>query len=349
MLSEYEETLVSVAAALRTSKFANRLQHGAPGRRGPRSAGTQSGGPSHLGLAEFELSLGIPVQRTLYVLEQMKMGGYQVHLSDEEREYVQWVYAVWDFLRAVADRFWWKIPERIRSTFFDDDNAPSYATTFIPGLRDVRPPDLRKAADAIGVSAAQIAELGKVWGRARRTPAWRTAWEAVGEIRSDATLFRRIQQRKHELRESIWRPSSSPMTVGDHAQSVRQAIRSAAAEDHPAERRLRAYNQLIQLSLSSLLGLLEDDPWNEPVAELRGMVAVSQSDREFGIRFTSQEVAFLHPGEPFVLLAGGPLDGVYQCTAFQWQASGQSSITDVQGRRLSDLEGSPRLPSSTAA
>jgi hypothetical protein len=46
----------------------------------------------------------------------------------------------------------------------------------------------------------------------------------------------------------------------------------------------------------------------------------------------------MHPGAPFVLLAKGPLDGIYQCTAVSLRFGGQRSLLDLQGRRLSDLE-----------
>lgn len=47
---------------------------------------------------------------------------------------------------------------------------------------------------------------------------------------------------------------------------------------------------------------------------------------------------FLHPGGPFVVMTGGPLNGLYQCTAFAFLMQGGRSLVDVQGRRLSDLE-----------
>jgi hypothetical protein len=268
----------------------------------------------------------------------MKMAQYPAEPSDDDRSYVLWVMTVHDLLRAAADRFWNKVPEAIRSAFFDDDNIASFATTFIPGLRDAKPPDLHTAGNRVGLSNAELARLGEIWGAARKTPAWTGALGASREVRGSRKLYRRVVSRKTELRDHIWMPQLGPMKLGDYARWVRETVRETAGSDHPAEHRLRAYNQLIQVTLASVLGLLEQDPPKPPITTLKGRVAVSQFSRVFGIRLMVEDGRFLHPGEPFTILADGPLDGIYQCTAFSIQLGGQRSIVDIQGRRLSDLE-----------
>jgi hypothetical protein len=334
MLSDLECSIRDTAESLRGSSFAQELRDRAPGRR--LASGS---GPAGIGLADFELNLGIPIQRTIHVLEQARAASYQLRLTEDDREYVRWISVVHQFLRAVGDRFWRGIPESIRSVFFDGDNVPAFATTFIPALRDPHPPDLRATADQVGLSTADLSRLGEVWGATRSTAAWSDAVQAASEVRKNSNVYRRIRERNRELRSRIWGRPDQPTTVGDYASWIRAAVDETFANDHPTERRLRAYNHLTQVALECLLGLLEQYPDNSVIRQLTGPIAVRHFKRDFGVRLIVAQGSFIHPGAPFVIEANGPLDGVYQCTAFSFQGVGSThSIVDYQGRRLADLE-----------
>lgn len=326
--STVETAVANAVAAVRPTQFGADLRRYAPGIRSRDSAR-----PS---LADFELSLGLPVQRARKTMAAIATTRDPIDVSADE-DYLAWVARVHRFLQAIAARAWDGIPAELRTAFFDLDELPPFAVEdYISNLRVPHPPRLSTSATAVGLSPQDLRRVTDLTDACRATAAYRAAATAAARARSERRFLARQRERLTTHRD---RTQGSGSTLPDVSSSARDAADEIKQARNDFERDLAAYNELVHRCVGSWLAWAERDVELAPVDPGDFPIAVEYAKRSFQIHATTRgEYWFIKVASPFEIRLDGPLDGIYVCMGFSMFGLNEGGLTDLYGLRLKDLE-----------
>ncbi len=330
--SPLETALAATGEALQRTQLGNDLERFAPGRRdGGRGGGND--------LAGLELSLGVPVQRTLKTMATLKGFGHRIDLSGDE-DYLAWVWRLHAFARAVNAKAWQGIPAEYRTTFVDWDDVPEFAVEdYISHLREAHPPDLLTTAARIGVAPDQLRSVSELAAACRATPAYEAARSAARRARDVRHFLDRQRERYQEQRGRF---VLEPLPLDESVKRIRSVMDGIVKGRNEFERALSTFNRLVNRSIGGMLSWAERHPQLPPVDPLDYPIAVEVARRSLRIHVTAPgEYWMLKTGAPFELKLNGPLDGIYFCDSYSMRIQGNEAMADLHGLRLKDLEAAP--------
>lgn len=327
--SHLERALAATGAALQWTPLGSDLQRFAPGRR-------DSGRGAGITLAGFELSLGVPVQRTVKTMATLRGGGQRVDLSGDD-DYLAWVRRLHEFARAVTAKAWEGIPAEYRTAFVDWDDIPEFAVEdYISHLREAHPPNLVTTAAGVGVSSDQLRSVAKLASACRATPAYDAARSAALRARGEGHFLNRQRER---YRAQRGRFVIEQRPLHESVKQVRAVMDGIVEGRNDFELALSNFNGLVNRCIGGMLAWAERYPQLPPVDPEDYPISVRVGRRTLRIYVTARgEYWTLKTGAPFELMLNGPLDGIYFCEGYSMRMQGAEAMADLHGFRLKDLE-----------
>jgi hypothetical protein len=335
-LSMLEASLSSAAHSLRRSAVGVDLAKFDPGRR-------ENDPPfSLLRLANFELSLGVPIQRTLNVLESMQVTRNWTQASEQETEYLAWIRRMHRFAQALAGHAWRGVAPELVVSYVDwDDLRPFAVKDYISGLRRAHPPNLVSAAAALGLGTDELAPTSNLIAQCRATAAYSRARDLAGATTADRRFLERQRARRAVQLASLT-PSGQGLTLEAEVERLRGAMVRLIEQRTGFERTLAAYGELVSRVIACLFAWAERTVDVPAITESQEPISVDMESHRLRIHITSNgNYWHLKPGGPFEVALGGPLDGIYVCDALSLHGLGGATLADIHGFRLSDLEAAP--------
>jgi hypothetical protein len=335
-LSRLEASLRSAANSLRETAVGVDLARFAPGRR--------ENGPSRpsLGIADFELSLGVPIQRTLKVMESMQRTRNWGQPSKEQADYIAWIGRMHRFAQALAGHAWRGIPPELVVTYVDwDDLHPFAVADYISALRLAHPPSLLRAAAGVGLRHDELGSISQLIARCRGTAAYAAAGSAAHAALGDGRFLTRQRARRHAQMTSLT-PPGERVTLEEEIRRVRGWMDGLIEERTPFERAMAGYGELVNRSIACLLAWAERTLEVPQITETEHPIRAVTDSHRFRVHITANgHFWHLKVGGPFEVALDGPFDGIYMCVALSLHGLGNAGLADLHGIRLSDLEAAP--------
>lgn len=299
----------------------------------------------------FELNAGPPVYRTIIVLDAARRTRRDLALSAEDRDYVDWVGTVQVALRTIADRFWGVIRPDIRLLVYDHDSVQVLHSgpAYIPGLRAKPGPSLHTACARVGIGERELSALAACWHAAHATEAYEAARSAATRIQ----LHDRLRQGLLAKRDARIAEAESVFREGPRLEDAARRlnrIADAAYETNDSEIRaaaepLRAYHELLQAVLWTLLGFAEQpEGFDRTLRTGLPRMAVNHRWRHLEAQFTATDndsFPFPKMWAPFVVEGRALLDGLYICIGYAVHGLGEGGYIDLTGLLLRELEHAP--------
>lgn len=344
VISALEEAVVEAGMTLRVSPFGESLGRWNPRMRCALRDDQISEDCTPLADTEVKLGMGPPIRSTFAAIQFAEMVEDQ-DVAPTDPEYMEWIQqAHWAFQR-IAGKCWAPIPQRVRLAVADVDDFGPLISAYIP---DSRENELGPALAFDGLDSPEVSKaLQKVFEVIRLTPVHGAAREILRMAEVEENLVQRLERTRSIVLQHI---RYSRPTMSDLRRDARSLLEEAyrVADDSllGIVERMWSLNELINHVLWVFLGYADTHCESPILRENLGSIRVTEQRGRTEAHFTLwQESAsgFILGTLPvaFEVRAGIPLDGLYLSTAHTFQFSGLG-LMDVVGRRMADLEQSPR-------
>jgi hypothetical protein len=335
VISALERAVIVAGDAFAAAPIGEALREHHPSRRGGADR-------PHDPLAMYELNGGAAGHRTLRALEMLKLAGEELPVEATAAQ-AEWVAGLLRAIQRLAQLCWAPIPVSARTVILDEDDAGPAASPYITGCRSDRPgPSL--AFERLREKPT-LRPWREVARSARSTPAYTNARQHAAALEREP-----LRLEASEVRARVGKQAAAlgrqRLRIHEFLDSRRQLVVDAydgsARELRAAAAAIRAYNALVNHILFAVFGfaeqLRESPRFERELGSMRARVA--HRDERVSVTVASAGALWVSPPDPFVIAAGGPLDGVYLSDSSMMQFA-MESIVDISGVRLAAMEAAP--------